>query len=89
MERTPAVYEAFRREQPALTAAFERQLGIAMGPARPAACAPRSARHSIRASRAEIEHAILLSITTVSWPAMITALGWSREVPDDGNDQAG
>jgi len=33
-------------------------------------------------SRAEIEHAILLSLTTAGLPAMIAALQWSREVPD-------
>ena len=33
-------------------------------------------------SRTEIEHAILLSLTTAGLPAMIAALQWSREVPD-------
>jgi 4-carboxymuconolactone decarboxylase len=33
-------------------------------------------------SRAEIEHAILLSMTTVGFPSMIAALKWSRQVPD-------
>ena len=32
-------------------------------------------------SRPEVEHAILLSLTTVGFPAMIAALQWSREVP--------
>jgi alkylhydroperoxidase/carboxymuconolactone decarboxylase family protein YurZ len=29
---------------------------------------------------AEIEHAVLLSLTTVGFPAMIAALKWAREV---------
>jgi len=32
-------------------------------------------------SRAEIEHAILLGLTTAGFPAMIAALQWSRQVP--------
>jgi alkylhydroperoxidase/carboxymuconolactone decarboxylase family protein YurZ len=31
-------------------------------------------------SRAEIEHAILLSLTTAGFPTMIAALKWAREV---------
>jgi 4-carboxymuconolactone decarboxylase len=34
-------------------------------------------------SSAEIEHAILLSFTTVGFPAMIAALKWAREVLRD------
>lgn len=33
-------------------------------------------------SRQEIEHSILLSLTTVGFPRMIAALQWSREVPE-------
>jgi 4-carboxymuconolactone decarboxylase len=33
-------------------------------------------------SRDEIEHAIVLSLTTVGFPRMVAALKWSREVPD-------
>jgi 4-carboxymuconolactone decarboxylase len=33
-------------------------------------------------TREEIEHAILLSLTTAGFPRMIAALKWSREVPD-------
>ncbi len=32
-------------------------------------------------SRQEVEHAILLSLTTIGFPRMIAALQWSREVP--------
>jgi 4-carboxymuconolactone decarboxylase len=32
-------------------------------------------------ARSEIEHASVLSITTVGFPQMIAALKWSREVP--------
>lgn len=31
-------------------------------------------------SRQEIEHAILLSLTTAGFPAMVAALKWAREV---------
>lgn len=59
------------------------KLGIAVG-----ACSEGGVRSQVRKalaegfSRAEIEHAIVLSLTTVGLPAMIAALQWSREVPD-------
>jgi alkylhydroperoxidase/carboxymuconolactone decarboxylase family protein YurZ len=109
MERTPAVYEAFAVEQPAITAAFEQlsatvhdggplaqrerrlvKLGVAIG-----TNSPGGVRSQVRKAldegftRTELEHAIHLSLTTVGFPAMIAALGWSREVPDVGDDQAG
>ncbi len=33
-------------------------------------------------TRADVEHAILLSLTTVGFPRMIAALQWSRGVPE-------
>jgi alkylhydroperoxidase/carboxymuconolactone decarboxylase family protein YurZ len=109
VERTPQVYEAFKAEEPAITAAFEQlsatvhgsgplamrerrlvKLGIAIGTS-----SPGGVRSQVRKAlgegftRAEIEHAIHLSITTTGFPAMIAALTWSREVPDAGDDQSG
>jgi alkylhydroperoxidase/carboxymuconolactone decarboxylase family protein YurZ len=31
-------------------------------------------------SRAELEHAVLLGVTTIGLPASVAALGWAREV---------
>jgi alkylhydroperoxidase/carboxymuconolactone decarboxylase family protein YurZ len=101
-ERIPEIYEAFKREHPDVTGAFEQlshvvhtrgplaqrerrlvKLGVAIG-----ISSPGGVRSQVRKaleeglSRAEIEHAIVLSITTVGFPAMIAALTWSREVPD-------
>ena len=109
VERTPRVYDAFKREHPDVIGAFEQlsdivhlrgplasrerrlvKLGIAVGTK-----TPGGVRSQVRKaldeglSRAEIEHAILLSITTAGFPAMIAALGWSREVPDPGDGVAG
>jgi alkylhydroperoxidase/carboxymuconolactone decarboxylase family protein YurZ len=59
------------------------KLGVAIG-----AESPGAVRSQVRKaldeglSRAEIEHAILLSTTTVGLPPMIAALNWSRQVPD-------
>jgi 4-carboxymuconolactone decarboxylase len=59
------------------------KLGIAFG-----AESPGAVRSQVRKaldeglSRAEIEHAILLSTTTIGLPPMIAALKWSRQVPD-------
>ena len=58
------------------------KLGVAIG-----AESPGAVRSQVRKaldeglSRAEIEHAILLSTTTVGLPPMIAALKWSRQVP--------
>lgn len=59
------------------------KLGIAIG-----AESPGGVRSQVRKaldeglSRAEIEHAILLSTTSVGLPPMIAALKWARQVPD-------
>jgi alkylhydroperoxidase/carboxymuconolactone decarboxylase family protein YurZ len=59
------------------------KLGVSIG-----AESPGAVRSQVRKaldegfSRAEIEHAILLSTTTVGLPPMIAALKWSRLVPD-------
>lgn len=66
------------------------KLGIAIGTS-----SPGGVRSQIRKAfdegftRPELEHAIHLSLTTVGFPAMIAALGWSREVPDVGDDHTG
>lgn len=58
------------------------KLGVAIG-----AESPGAVRSQVRKaleeglSRAQIEHAIVLSTTTVGLPPMIAALKWSREVP--------
>lgn len=59
------------------------KLGVVVG-----AESPGGVRSQVRKafdeglSRAEIEHAILLSTTSVGLPRMIAALKWSRQVPD-------
>lgn len=59
------------------------KLGIAVGTS-----SPGGVRSQVRKAlgegitRPDIEHAILLGITTVGFPAMVAALGWSREVSE-------
>lgn len=87
----PGVAEAFERlsatthEAGPLDQRARRlvKLGVAIG-----ADSPGGVKSQVRKAldegltRAEIEHAILLSITSVGLPQTIAALTWSRQVPD-------